>query len=101
MSHKIGYAKQHLSAVIRLAAREPQLICNRASPVAAVVSAAEYGEFLQWKAARARPTMAALLGDLRRICAAENYAFEAPPRTDRKNPLVEERHAARRHKRRQ
>ena len=102
MSWKIALAKQHLSEVLRRAAREPQVIMNRDRAVAAVVGAQEFEEFLKWKSQQAKRTVAESLAELRQICADENYTLEIPARADRDNPLLRDApRAPARHKRHQ
>ena len=49
MQWSVAQAKQQFSEVVRLAAGEPQTICNRTTPVAVVVGTAEFEAFRQWK----------------------------------------------------
>ena len=102
MSWKIADAKQHLSEVIRRAGREPQLILNRARPVAGVVAAEELSDYIAWRKSRSRVTLADALAQARAICAEESYTLTIHGRRDRPNPVVRgARHAHRRHERRQ
>lgn len=102
MPWKIAQAKQHLSDVIRRAAREPQVILNRDRPVAAIIAAEDLADYTAWKKGRTRKTLAEHLEEMRRICEEENYVFEPPPRFDRPNPFVPApRRGSRRHQRRQ
>lgn len=103
MRWKIASAKQRFSELVSRAAREPQVISRRDKPVVAVIRADELRPFLEWRAARRRPSMLELLAEARRICDEEGIdGIEVPPRSDRLNPLLsEERRAPRRHKRRQ
>ncbi len=73
----ITTVRQHLPAVIRSAAREPQRVYRRAKLVAAVV-----GPEL---ATRLKPKLAARLAELREICAEDRYELALPPRRDRPN----------------
>ena len=69
MTWNIASAKQQFSEVVRLTAHEPQAIYNRDKPVAVMVSAQEFEEFRQWKAAKARPSNAELFAEIRAILA--------------------------------
>ena len=97
---KIAQAKQRLSEVIRRAEREPQILLNRDKPVAAVVTAQELDRYLAWRDQAAKPTLAESIAEAQRICEEEAYTFEAPPRSDRPNPLLAtKRRAPARHQR--
>lgn len=93
MNWNVGQAKQHLSEVIREAAREPQLIYNRNRPVAAVIAAEELAEYRAWKAERElspRKTLADEFAELRRILQEEGRdGLDIPPRTNRPNAFVQ------------
>lgn len=98
---KIGEAKQSLSRVVRLAAKEPQIIHNRDRVVAAVIGSAEAEPYLAWRAAqRKKRDLGAMLAELREICTSESYTLHVPPRADRKNAMTTGAlRAARRHER--
>jgi hypothetical protein len=85
----IATARQHLPEVIGLAAREPQRLYRRDKLVAAVVSP----ELADKVADRDRPSLAATLAELQRLCAEEDYTLTAPPRRGRSNPLISRRRA--------
>lgn len=88
MEWKVAEAKQQFSEVVRRAATEPQFILNRDRPVAVLVAAADFGEYLEWKQSRGRASMASAIDDLVAICREDEWTYEAPPRGDRPNPLV-------------
>ena len=93
MTWNIATAKQQFSEVVRLTAEEPQAIYNRDKPVAVMVSAQEFEEFRQWKAAKARPSNAELFAEIRAILAAEGEdGIHVPPRANRYNPMVDDPH---------
>lgn len=73
-------ARQRLPELVAAAAHEPQKVYRR-NRVVAIVSAPEA------EPEPARPTLAELFADVRRVCAEENYTLEIPPRTTRSNPL--------------
>jgi hypothetical protein len=75
----IASARQHLSEVVGLAAREPQLVYRRAALAAVVVSPALGDQVGQLH----RPRLADKLARLRALCAEEGYALPAPERADR------------------
>ena len=81
MRWKIGEAKQRFSEVVRRAATEPQLICNRDRVVAAVVDA----ESAQWmiRQNRSRQSIAAAFEGLRALTKRERYRLKTPARTVR------------------
>lgn len=88
MEWKLAEAKQQFSEVVRRAATEPQVILNRDRPVAVLVAADGFADYVAWQKSRARGTMAAALDDLVQICREEEWQYEAPPRVDRPNPLA-------------
>jgi len=94
MNWNVAQAKQHLSEVIREAAREPQLIYNRNTPVAAVIAAEELAEYRVWKDAKAKSQQKSLadeFAELRQLMAEAGLenGFEIPPRTERLNAFVQ------------
>jgi prevent-host-death family protein len=94
MNWNVAQAKQHLSEVIREAAREPQLIHNRNRPVAAVIAAEDLAEYRVWKETRALPPTRMLadeFAELRRILVDAGFedGLEIPPHIDRPNAFVQ------------
>jgi hypothetical protein len=87
----IAAARQHLSELIGLAAREPQQVYRRDKLVATVVSPELADDVKNLR----RPGIAAKLAELQRLCAEENYELTAPLRRDRANPLASRRSRAR------
>lgn len=85
----IATAREHLPEVIDLAAHEPQPLYRRDKLVATVVSP----ELADKVAGHDRPSLAAKLAELQRLCAEEDYTLTAPPRRDRGNPLIARRRA--------
>jgi prevent-host-death family protein len=83
MRWKIGEAKQHLSEVVRQAAKRPQILCNREAPVAAIVDAHSFEEFENWRRTRRQRSVTDALRELQDICSSEDYALELPSRQDR------------------
>lgn len=83
----IATARRQFLALVRLAAREPQHVYRGDRLVAAVLSPelADEVEHLR------RPSLAAKLAELQRLCAEENYELMAPARQDRANPLAPSR----------
>jgi hypothetical protein len=78
----IASARQNLPEVVTLAAREPQDIYRRNELVARVVApGAQAG-------VREHPSAAALLAEIQRVCADENYTLAVPARVDRPNPFA-------------
>jgi prevent-host-death family protein len=89
MDWNIGDAKQHLSEVVRLAADEPQVLKNRDKPVAVVIAADQFDDYLAWRA-RAEQPVARALRELDAIVADDDGVdgLPIPPRVDRDNPLL-------------
>ena len=83
---KISEAKARLSEVVSCCVDEPQVLYNRKKPVAALIDMTEYEEFLAYKKAQQKPTMAELLAELREINKVEEDFGELPPRTTRPGP---------------
>lgn len=82
MSWNIAQAKQQFSEVVRLSAEEPQAIYNRDRCVAAVIDAATFAAFEEWRNLSQRKTLGEEFAELRRIAAEEDYEFPALPRTE-------------------
>jgi hypothetical protein len=83
----IASARQHLPELVGMAAREPQAVYRRDRLVAAVVSPELIDEIERVR----RPSLAAKLAELQRLCAEENYELAPPPRQDRPNPFAASR----------
>jgi prevent-host-death family protein len=89
MRWNIGQAKQRFSEVVRRAATEPQLICNRNRVVAAVVDA-ESAERLQvLRRSRSRKSIAAAFEGLRDLTRRQGYRLKTPARTTRRNAFAD------------
>ena len=69
MSWNIAQAKQQVSEVVRLSAREPQAIYNRDKPVAVLINADEFEAFRRWRAGQHEPTLAAQFQNLGWPCS--------------------------------
>jgi prevent-host-death family protein len=93
MNWNIAQAKQQFSEVVRLAAQEPQAICNRDTPVAVLISAHEFGAFRQWKAQQAAPSFAHIVSGMReQLVQAGHDGIDLPSRseTGRANAQLDE-----------
>lgn len=86
---RISEAKAQFSAVLREAAVEPQIICRRGRPEAAVVDISTYRDLAKRSCEGDKPTVAQLLTGLREIQKEEPAVLEIPDRVDRANPFVE------------
>jgi prevent-host-death family protein len=86
---KISDAKAKLSEAIASTVEEPQILYNRKSPVAALISYDEFEEYLELKRANQAPAMADLLCDLNAINQQE-ADLEILSRVDRANPELED-----------
>ena len=86
-SHKVlphwsvALAKQKLSALLKAAIHEPQVIFNRNQPVAVVVP---YGEFLALQESLAGKSLFESFAELRKLVKDERYDLEVPKRRNRK-----------------
>jgi prevent-host-death family protein len=91
MNWNVAQAKQHLSEMIREAAREPQLIFNRNRPVAAVIAADELAGYRAWKEQQAKPqTLFDAFAELRRLADVDPDPIPDSDRsTMRPNAFVE------------
>ena len=85
MRWKIAEAKQQLSALLRRAQEEPQMIYNRDRLSAVVLGADEYARFERWRSQADAPTLADGARGARRVLAAEGYELALPRRRDRAN----------------
>ena len=88
MRWNIGQAKQRFSEVVRRAATEPQLICNRDRVVAAVVDADSAERLRVMRQGRSRRSIAAAFEGLRALAKREGYRLKTPPRTTRRNAFA-------------
>ncbi len=86
MIWRVADAKQRLSEVIRLAEKRPQVIYNRDTPVAAVVSAADLAAFIELRE-QSRHTLRDAVKEMVEIARDERYELPILRRTDRPNPL--------------
>lgn len=89
MRWKIGEAKQRFSEVVRRAATEPQLICNRDRVVAAVVDAESAERLETVRQRRRRASIAAAFEELRDLTRRERYRLKTPARTTRRNAFAD------------
>ncbi len=84
MSWNIAEAKQRLSEVVRAAREEPQLICNRGRPVAALLDIDEFERFRVWRDSGPRTgSLADAFVEVRAVMVDEGYELWIPPRSDR------------------
>lgn len=77
---KIGQAKQRFSEVVRRAAVEPQIICNRERVVAAVIDAGSADRLQSIVEGEGRQTIAEAFDAFREMAARERYRLRIPPR---------------------
>lgn len=89
MRWKIGEAKQHFSEVVRRAAAEPQLICNRERLVAAVVDAESASKLVIARRGERERSIADSFGAFRDLAKHERYSLKVTRRKDRRNPFVD------------
>jgi antitoxin (DNA-binding transcriptional repressor) of toxin-antitoxin stability system len=87
MRWKIGQAKQRFSEVVRRAAVEPQLICNRERVVAAVVDPGSAERLRSIVERESEETIADAFDVFREMATRERYGLKIPPRTNRRNPF--------------
>lgn len=81
MNWNIAQAKQHFSEVVKQASTEPQIIYNRNTPVAAVITATEMAEYRAWKTSQAKPqTLGEAFAELRRLAAGHPDPLPDPDR---------------------
>lgn len=89
MRWKIGQAKQRFSEVIRRAAKEPQLICNRDRVVAAVIDARSADRLRAVRERESQRSLADAFDELRVILGRERLALKVPARRNRRNVLAD------------
>ena len=87
MRWKIAQAKQRFSEVVRRAAVEPQLICNRERVVAAVIDPGSAERLRSIVEREGRETIAEAFDAFREVAARERYGLKIPPRKNRRNPF--------------
>ncbi len=86
---KVGQAKQHLPELLRRVEEEPQVICKRTTPVAAVVRYDDFLEFQTWKQKHQKRPLAAIIEGLTAACAEADFTLEIPERRNRLTPFDE------------
>lgn len=91
MRWKIGQAKQRFSEVVRRAAKEPQLICNRDRVVAAVVDARSADRLRAMRDRERQGSLADAFDELRALLKRERLTLKVPARRNRRNPFVDGR----------
>jgi PHD/YefM family antitoxin component YafN of YafNO toxin-antitoxin module len=79
----IEEAQHKLTALIDAANDEPQIIYQQEKPVAVIVEAQLFQEFLAWHQQRQKPTLNKAFAELRQLCSQENYDLEIPSRQHR------------------
>lgn len=89
MDWKIEEAQHQFLEVIDAAGQTPQLIYQHNHPVAAVIRADLFQEFLAWQQQQQQPSLADAFAELHQLCLEENYTFESAARRDRPNPFAE------------
>ena len=71
----IEEAQQKLTELIDAANVEPQIIYEQEKPVAAIVEAELFKEFLTWHQQRQKLSLDEAFAELRQLCRQENYSF--------------------------
>lgn len=91
MNWNIAQAKQHFSDVVKQAATEPQIIYNRNTPVAALITAEELADYRAWRDSRKRPTLLDSFTELRQLLIDAGFedGIDTGSRTTRPNAFVE------------
>jgi len=84
---KISEAKAKLTALLTSCIKEPQIICNREKPVAAVINLKLFEELMQIKKEERRPSIAKLIEELRSIQEIETGEIVISDRKNRSNPM--------------
>ena len=88
MRWKIGQAKQRFSEVVRRAATEPQLICNRDRVVAAVIDADSAERLQAIRVGASRRSIAEAFNEFRELVKREHYVLRTPSRKSRRNAFA-------------
>jgi prevent-host-death family protein len=92
MRWKIGQAKQRFSEVVRRAATEPQLICNRERVVAAVIDAGAAERLETMRASASQRSIADAFEEFRELVKRERYVLKIPSRRSRRNAFADALH---------
>lgn len=83
MNWKIAEAKKHFSQVLQEVKESPQIIYNRNTPVAVVITLNEFEEYEKYKQEHQQENIADFFKHLRSVCKEEQYKLVVPERTDR------------------
>lgn len=87
MNWKIETAQHQFSEVLHAAEQIPQLIYEDDRPIAAVIRADLFEEFLAWQPQQS--SLANTFAELRQLCAKEDYTLEISSCGDRPNPFAD------------
>jgi prevent-host-death family protein len=85
----IGQAKQRFSEVVRRAATEPQLICNRNRVVAAVIDAESADRLRALRARDSERSIAEAFDEFRQLVKRQRYRLKTPPRRNRRDAFAD------------
>jgi hypothetical protein len=83
MNWKIAQAKKSFSDVLKKSRKEPQIIYNRDTVVAAIINPENLKEYLDFKDQSQNDSLATAFMELQTICTEENYVLLAPKRNSR------------------
>lgn len=87
MNWNIAQAKQQFSEVVRLSAQMPQAIYKRDKAVAALVNAADFAQFQQWRDLQRQPLLTAQFDEIRLALAEAGLdGLQIPDRQSLQRP---------------
>ena len=87
MNWNIAQAKQHFSDVVKQAATEPQIIYNRNTPVAAMITAEDLAEYCAWKESRSsKPSLIEAFAHMRALANGDPDPLPEPCRLEGGRP---------------
>lgn len=81
--------KDRFAEIMHACLQEPQIVYDQNKAVSVVVDINFFNQLMTLRAREARPTMAALLDELREIHKFEPVEVETPTRQDRPNTMLE------------
>jgi len=87
MNWNIAQAKQRFSEVVKQAAKEPQIIYNRNTPVAALIAAEELAEYRAWKQNQPdKPSLVEAFAQMRALASGDPDPLPEPRRLEGGRP---------------
>ncbi len=86
---KLDDAQNHFGEIFRLCVQEPQIVCDKNAPIAAIIDFSFFKKLTDSQLYQKAPSISELLEELDKIKAEEAVEIEIPSRHDRPNAMFE------------